>query len=371
MNDQERDFSERQYMLFGVIFTLIALIALGSLVFVRSSAQNQATVTQQAFTHVVMPTIDSETLTQDQGGTEPVVVGYVGASDLPSNPTQVVLTSGSLSTPVILEVHFTDTNGVATAIKNANATVKVVAAYGSQQVTDCTTANLDGTSCWQTSFSGMDDRIQANSSSTGEYQGTLIVPSAFPNYAKPGIWSYYIEVTPVDETGAAAPTYKMTNAGEANLLRASFGKLVAIEVSPAIVNYYKNGQSLAPRDISDAEPITIQSQGNVVSYVSIYGDAAGWSCDSGQTMSVDVTRFKGGTGLVYTSSDAQVLAGGNANRKRITDGATDWMVPVSTGTQDEVLNVQGQNSFETMIAVPIVVGTCTTTATVLGEDASL
>jgi hypothetical protein len=318
-----------------------------------------------------MPTFDSEALTQDQGGSQLATVGYVGSADLPINLTQVVLTAGRLSTPVTLEVHFSDANGVISSIKNANASVKIVAAYGGTQVTDCATASLDGTSCWQTAFNGLDDRIQANTNEASESQGTLIVPMAFPSYAKPGVWSYYIQIVPVDQTGTAAPNYALTNANEADWLRLSFGKLVAIEVSPSVVNYYKNGQSLAPRDISDAEPITIQSQGNVETYVSIYGDPAGWTCDSGQSMNVNITHFKGGTGLTYAGTGAEPLAGGYVNKQRITDGATAWTVPVSTGAQDETVAVQGQNTFQTMIQVPIVVGTCTTVATVLGEDASL
>jgi hypothetical protein len=46
MNNQERQFTDRQYTIFGIIFTLIVLVSLAGLVFVRSYASDQANVTQ-------------------------------------------------------------------------------------------------------------------------------------------------------------------------------------------------------------------------------------------------------------------------------------------------------------------------------------
>lgn len=359
-------------LFFPIIFTVIALVATTSLVIVKTRASNeQANVVQEARTQVVAPTIDTETLTQSQGGQAPTTVGYQGALPLPSNPNQILLTSGAQSDPVTLEVQFTDTNGILSAIKQANASIKVVMAYGTSQVTDCTQAQLDGTSCWQDTFAGTDARVAANTQSLDEPHGTLTVPMTLPFFAKSGTWSVYYEIIPVDETGVAHPEKSVSNSAETVALRGVVGKLVAILVSPATVEYFKNGQTLAPQDISDPATITVTSQGNVLSYASIYGDPAGWTCDSGQHMSVDITHFKGGTGMTYAGADAQTLLGGDANRVRITDGVTAWTIPVSSGSQTGVVSTAGQNSFETMIKVPIVVGTCSTVATVLAEDASL
>jgi YVTN family beta-propeller protein len=354
----------------GLVVTLLALIGLLAVILVRSRAESTSPINQETTSSPVAMTLTSQTLTQ----TNADVAGINNAA--PAN--KVHLTSGSLSDTIQLDATLVNTNGVNTVLMGRpGASLHVLAVYGSvQQTSSCTTLGLDGTSCWEMNVTGDhfsdNQTVQPQSTDPSETHASIHVPIRLPHFAKDGAWTIYWKLIPTDSSGTANPSFALQNNG-VNILRMIIDQLVAIDVhigsSGVTAAYFGAGNAtLKPGDISVATPIHVEQKGNVQDQVGVYG--TNWSCDNGQAMDVGITHFLGTSLASYTAPKYQILASGGSDAAiRIADsGDSDWLVPTSSGTQDDTVTTLGTNAYDTMIQVASgISGTCNATMTNLAR----
>ncbi len=343
------------YTFYGLLFTLIALIALLGIVLVRTRAQTPPTINQVAGVPLTYMTVDSEGLYQDQGGSQPVDLSYVSSdwdnlncpgADCPTH-TPAILTSGAvMGAPMHLIAHITAPNGVANTLLTNGAELHVFL-QNSQDPNPSIIAQNNfclpmshhcGATSWyfhvgydllhplggdsQFLDSGLSDTISnfLTVDPADPTKATIDVPIALPYYAVPDEWVANWELDPTDASGNvdyhhALGTCDTSGGGQAFVcLRSSppalffqVGHLVAMNVTPAAVTYTMTGGSIQPNTDSDINQLAVDDEGNVDLNVSAYG--TDWTCTSGQTMPVGITHVGVGLDTMKYTDDAAVGLG--------------------------------------------------------------
>ncbi len=374
--------------MFGVIFTVIALVALIALVLVRSKATSyneSANVTQTTETQAVAPSIDADTIVIEQAGASSTDVGYYDGTraTYPSGGTftstpaaGINLTAGGLTSNIPqVRFHLTDNNSIPQAIINASAVIKVVVSNGATPTDDC--ANLDANHCVMFTYAGnaTDPNragaaiVTPDTSSPTETGGVAIVATPLPYTFLKGRVNYVIIVTPVDANGAV----QNGSGNSANLVNSNYdgnmwvsGKaaisyvygLPAISVagwngsaySGASITYYADGATtaLTPNQASIGYGVEVTNLGNIQGRVQVSAQDASSSIAWVNSTAVggplympaSITHFLGradkATPVLSTASDYGLtgveILGASGDAKVVTTAGGDnssWLIPLS------------------------------------------
>jgi YVTN family beta-propeller protein len=344
--------------LLSLVVTLVAVVGLFAVVFVRSRADTTSTkdVNQSMDYSPTSMTLTNQALMQESATTTIDVGGINGATPL----NNVHLTAGSLSDPIHLMGTIVNNNGVnLVLIGKSSATLHVIAVHGATQQTGSCKDIGDGTMCWEANYTGdqfaSSGVLTADSSRTAT-QATLDVPINLPYFALDGTWTVYWQLVPVDVSANANPSYALDNFGT-SVIRMTVDQLVAIDVSAnnGSEALYRavGGGSIAPLVPSAPVTISVVQKGNVVDYDKVYG--TDWTnASNGQTMPVSITHFLGTSLPAYGNKDAQELGLGGPDYaiQVVNAGKTDWVVPITVGSQDGTVKTAGTNHYDTMIMSP-------------------
>ncbi len=416
---------EANYTMLGVLFTIIALVALLAIVLVKSKAQtNSELVNTHVGVNSASMTLDSETIVQQQGSGSPTDLTNLTPVATPSSPDAIITPGTTMAAPVHLKLSIVAPNGISNTILRPNAQLHVYfghVSYGPYQPgSEGGTAKMDkaadtavdpnsctlncGQTLWKLDQTGLDAgsgtgwTITPNPTDVTKADIDVVV--ALPYYALPGWWNAYWEIDPVDSAGALDashamfnPAGTMHNENDTRTFAAAtwfkLGEMVAMDVSPTGLTYLKaGGAPMEPDSDSDYKTLTLKGKGNVDTNVSAYGDPAGWTCTSGQSFSVNQTHFGNRMAgaelgpIAFNATSSQILGGGVANKQfvKIIDpnilikGTVEIITPIPYGDQDSVEAAgsiaSNYNTFDTMIHVPAgIVGTCSSTMWTIASKA--
>lgn len=313
----------------GVLFTIIALVALIALVLVRSKAQtNSELVNTHVGVNPAAMSLASQMIVQVQS-TSTVDLTNPTPVTTPSSPDALITPGTVMAAPVHLKLAIVAPNGIANTVLKPNAQLHVYfgqVSYGpylpgeegsGHSILDyAADTALNPSSCssncgqtlWKLDQTGLDAgsgtgwTITPNPTDVTKADIDVTVP--LPYYALPGWWNVYWEIDPVNDSGALDTDYAMFNPGGVVMHRMNdtrtfvapiwfkLGEMVAMDVSPTGLTYLKaGGAPMEPDSDSDYKTLTLKGKGNVDTNVSAYGDPAGWTCSSGQSFSVNQTHF--------------------------------------------------------------------------------
>jgi hypothetical protein len=335
--------------MFGVIFTVIALVALIALVLVRSKAQlynESANVNQTTETQAVAPTIDADTLRVGQAPVDangdPTDVGYYDGGRntiaglqlsnglFTGTPEKGInLSSGGFTSNVPeLRVHITDNNSIRQAIINQAATITVTVSTGVNPLQTC--GNLDGNYCVTFSYPG-------NGSDPNRAGAPIVVPddltatqtgaritvaTPLPYVFLKGRVNYSIKITPVDANGTAqdgqnsTPDLSVSNVDKDGFI-SGYSAISYVYGLPAIsvagwndgsfsgtsITYYADSgvTPLTPGQASIGYGVQVTNLGNIYGHVAVSAQSptsseawVGTSSGGGKLyMNANITHFLG------------------------------------------------------------------------------
>lgn len=336
--------------MFGVIFTVIALVALIALVLVRSKAQysNQPSATQNLSANATAPTITSFSATQ--GGPE---LSYTNLAI----PDKITLTAhAAASTPVTYTIGVHSDNGVVGVLNTVNATYRVTMTAltaghdDAEFYSGCPTndANINGTNCYTAVVLGNSSGFVAASASANETEGTATIEIS-PQYYARYQDAYRIFVSIVDE-----------NSQQVTASNRSIG-----------VNSCIYGQADATVEYGSTTPLTatapvITNIGQGCNYAAI-SDLKGsnWTCTQG-TMLVGVTQYEGTISTSWTYGDlagpAVELTGAFGTALLEAGTANPLLMTLSSGAADGSGVTDGKVRFTSLVKPTAgVSGACTAT----------